>query len=318
MKVKNSDLNKEIRFLGAVGKIFFTSSPQKLEKRNRKWVKRRKKHYSKKENRFLARSDGSKMRLRIVVPKHRDLSKKVPCLLWLHGGGYIKGTPEMMKFILPPELKKQRDCIIVAPDYRLSVEAPYPAALEDAYQALKWVKDNADELGIRDDQIFVGGESAGGGLTAALCLYARDKHEVNIAYQMPLYPMLDYRSSTPSMKDNNAPIWGQAQNIVAWNIYLNGDTNKVSKYASPSIETDYTSLPPTTTFIGSVDAFRDETIEYVENLQKAGVPVKFMLCQGGFHSSESLVPWAKVSKEARRFFMEAFDAACEHYFAAQA
>lgn len=317
MKVKNSDLDKELRFWGAVGKVLFTSSPQSLEKLNRKRVEKRKKHYSAKENRFIVRPDGSELRLRIVVPKHRDLSKKAPCLLWLHGGGYIKGAPEMMRFILPPELKNQRDCIIVAPDYRLSVEAPYPAALEDAYQALKWVKDNADELGIRDDQIFVGGESAGGGLTAALCLYARDRHEVNIAYQMPLYPMLDYRSSTPSMKDNNAPICGQAQNIVAWNVYLNGDTKKVSKYASPSVETDYTNLPPTTTFIGSVDAFRDETIAYVENLKKAGVPVKFMLCQGGFHSSESLVPKAKVSMEAKKFFMDAFDYACEHYFAAQ-
>jgi len=317
MKVRISDLDRELRLMGVVGRIFFTSSPKKMKKLKCKDSKKGQKRYSEKNNRFIIREDGSKLRLLTVESKMREKAKLVPGILWIHGGGLATGKPESYKTMLGFRFLRTNEFVIVAPDYRLSVEAPYPAAIEDCYAALKWVKDNASELGIRDDQIFVGGESAGGGLTVALCMYARDKKEVNIAFQMPLYPMLDHRSNTPSMKDNNAPIWGEALNIVAWKMYLEATTNVISKYASPAIETDYTNLPPAVTFIGSVDAFKDETIQYVENLKNAGIPVEFRIFLGGYHGSEAMVPWAKISKEERFFFQAAFTFACEHYFAAQ-
>ena len=94
--------------------------------------------------------------------------------------------------------------MIVAPDYRLSVEKPYPAALEDCYAALLWLKDHASSLGDRENQLMVGGYSAGGGLAAALAIYARDNGEVSIAFQIPIYPMLDDRKITGSSRDNDA------------------------------------------------------------------------------------------------------------------
>lgn len=98
---------------------------------------------------------------------------------------------------------------------------------------------------MRRDKIFVGGNSAGGGMTAALTLYARDRGEVNIAFQMPLYPMLDDRP-TETSKNNDAPVWNTKSNIAAWELYLGGDygTDRVSKYAAPARETDFSGLPP--------------------------------------------------------------------------
>lgn len=146
---------------------------------------------------WITRKDGSK--LRICIYKPLNSKNDVPGVLWLHGGGYAQGIPETFADTYK-RLIEASDCVIIAPDYRLSIEAPYPAALEDSYAALLWMKSHASELGIRDNQLIVGGESAGGGLTAALTLYARDKQEVNIAFQMPLYPMIDDRMRTESAK----------------------------------------------------------------------------------------------------------------------
>src|SRR5699024_5134276 len=128
--------------------------------------------------------------LNLIIARSKKTRPDATGLLWLHGGGFAIGTPEqdygyMQKFLCAA------NCVIVAPDYRLSLNDPYPAALQDAYETLLWMKKNASSLGIRPDQLFVGGDSAGGGLTAAVSLLARDLKKVNIAFQMPLFPMLD-------------------------------------------------------------------------------------------------------------------------------
>lgn len=267
-------------------------------------------------NKEIVRVDGSKLRILVITPKEKK--KNVPGLLWIHGGGYELGVPEMTKgymerFIL------ESGCTIVSPDYRLSVEAPYPAALDDCYLALKWLKEHAEELGVRDDQLFVGGESAGGGLTVAVTLYARDKKEVAIAYQMPFYPMLDDRFITKSSIDNDAPAWNTKSNEIAWKLYL-GDLYKsdnVPMYAAPARCTDYKGLPPTCTFIGTIEPFYDETVEYVKNLKKAGVKVHFKEFDGAYHAFDSFRPNAKISCEAVEFYMDSFRYAVENYFAVQ-
>jgi len=151
-------------------------------------------------------STGRPIKILILRPTKNAKSKsKTSGILWIHGGGYATGMSSMIYFTRGLSLVKKYGAVVIALDYRLSLEAPYPAALEDCYAALQYLKTHADELGINENQIMVGGESAGGGLTAALCMYARDKGEINIAYQMPLYPMLDDRD-TDSSRDNRAPI----------------------------------------------------------------------------------------------------------------
>ncbi len=180
------------------------------------------------------------------------------------------------------------------------------------------MKEHAGDLGIRDDQLMVGGESAGGGLAAALSLYERDRSGVKIAFQILLYPMLDDRMTNESAKENKAPVWDSNANRVAWGLYLGDLAGKdVSPYAAPARATDFTCLPPATTFVGDLEPFKDETILYVRNLRDAGVPVDFELYEGCYHAFDRMNPYAEVSKKAISFLMKSFKYAIEHYFAEQ-
>ncbi|TWT25454.1 alpha/beta hydrolase [Planomicrobium sp. CPCC 101110] len=264
---------------------------------------------------WVSRKDASKIRVRIYKPLR--LENEVPGVLWIHGGGYAQGVPEMSGKMYK-KLIETSACIIVAPDYRLSIDAPYPAAFDDCYEVMVWMKTHAKELGIRDSQLMVGGESAGGGLTAALTLYARDKGEVNIAFQMPLYPMIDDRMLTDSARENNAHVWNSDTNRWAWKLYLGELFGKeVPAYAAAARAADYRSLPPTVTFVGDIEPFRDETIQYVENLKQAGVPVDFEIYKGAYHGFDIIHPKAEISKAATGFLMSSFKYATEHHFAEQ-
>ncbi|MFO7636918.1 MAG: alpha/beta hydrolase, partial [Clostridia bacterium] len=266
--------------------------------------------------RWIFRQDGRRMRVCIFRPKQE--TEAVPGILWLHGGGYAIGKPERA-YMYAKKFMEVGNCVVVAPDFRSSVESPYPAALEDSYDALLWMKDHAQELGIRRNQLMVGGDSAGGGLTAALTLYARDKKEVHVAFQMPLYPMLDDTMATESANDNNAPVWNSKSSFNGWKLYLGAlfGAPDVPCYAAAARAKDFGNLPPTATFVGDLEPFRDETANYVANLKKCGIPVKFRLFKGAFHAFDQLCPRAGISKEASSFICEAFKYASGHYYAEQ-
>ncbi|MGN0545474.1 MAG: alpha/beta hydrolase [Acutalibacteraceae bacterium] len=262
----------------------------------------------------IPRADGTKLRLCVYSP--RKQKSGVPGLLWLHGGGYAMGIPEQDHAFVRAFVGAS-GCVMVVPDYKKSLYAPFPAALDDCYLALLWLKNNGERYGMSPDKIFVGGNSAGGGLTAALTIYARDKGEVNVAFQMPLYPMLDDRP-TETSRNNDAPVWNTKSNIAAWKLYLGSDygTDRVSKYAAPSRETDYSGLPPALIFIGSIDPFFAETQKYVNDLRAAGVEVMFEVLDGGFHSFD-MYGFADIAKQARNFTAEGFSYAVENYSAPQ-
>jgi acetyl esterase/lipase len=318
MKIKNNMIDKDLRVTGRMIKIVNnTFTEPRLRLLGKLKVKMRvKENNIQFIEEWIPRKDGSK--LRICIFKPLKPKENVPGVLWLHGGGYALGFPEQANG-MAKRLIEVSDCIVIAPDYRLSVEAPYPAALEDSYETLLWMKTNAKKLGIRQNQLMVGGDSAGGGLTAALTLYARDKGDISIAFQMPLYPMVDDRMNSESSKDNNAPVWNSKSNFNGWKLYLGElfGTPNVPYYAAPARAEDYRNLPPTATFVGELEPFRDETIEYVENLRKAGVPVEFEMYKGCYHAFEQMCPKAEVSKKAITFIINSFKYAVENYFAEQ-
>lgn len=255
------------------------------------------------------------MRMLVLRPKaSAKPPAETPGILWIHGGGYATGMPEMVYFSRAAALVKKYGAVVVAPAYRLSGRAPYPAALEDCYAALLWLKAHTAELGVCPHRLMVGGESAGGGLTAALCMYARDKGEVNIAFQMPLYPMLDDRD-TPSSADNHAPVWNTARNHSAWKLYLKGVSGQVPPYAAPARQTDYSGLPPAYTFVGDVEPFYCETLSYIDALRQAGVSAKVDVYPGGFHAFDMLTPWRRISKQAAAAFEVQYVRAAAEYTA---
>ena len=264
----------------------------------------------------ITRSDGSLLRLCIYSPKEKRSG--VPGIVWMHGGGYAIGLPEQEEGYIR-DFIHESNCIVVAPDYRLSTEEPYPAALEDCYAALLWLKENAENRGVRSDQLMIGGDSAGGGLTAALAIYARDRGEVAVAFQMPLYPMLDDRMITESSRNNDAPVWNTKSNETAWKLYL-GElyaTEEIPAYAAPARLTDYRGLPPAFTFVGSIDPFRDETVAYMERLKAAGIPAQYQVFEGCFHGFDVMDPKATPSLQARELLREHFIFALEHSSAPQ-
>lgn len=244
----------------------------------------------------------SELLLRIYEPMNR-MTAKLPAVYWIHGGGYILGTPEgddrLCEFFV-----EEAHCVVVSVDYRLAPEHPYPAAIEDCYAGLQWTADHADTLQLDSSRIVIAGASAGGGLTAALSLMARDRGGPKIAFQMPLYPMLDDRNETPSsyeINEENMPTaWNRESNLLAWKMYLGpASAEEVSPYAAPARAEDLTGLPPTYTFIGQLDPFRDETMAYVTRLAQAGVAVEFHLYPGCFHGFDSIFNEQDISRQAR-------------------
>ncbi|MCR5207366.1 MAG: alpha/beta hydrolase [Eubacterium sp.] len=260
----------------------------------------------------IERGDGSAFRA--CVMRGKKTEGKTIGVLWLHGGGYSLGAPEMAIMSFPRQLINNCNCVVVSPDYTLSSVKPYPAALNDAFTALLWLKENRKALGITCEKLVVGGESAGGGLTAALCIFARDKGEDCIGLQIPLYPMLDDRV-TESSKHNTAPVWNTKANKSAWRIYL-GDSvmnNGVSPYAAPARETDFGGLPPAISFIGTEEPFYDETLAFFEKLRNAGVDAALKEYKGGYHAFDMLAPYASISKDANRYLLAQYLKFTEKY-----
>lgn len=267
------------------------------------------------ETYFIPISSTPDHSIRVRVFKPGGTNEPLPALLYLHGGGYLIGLPEQALSFYK-ELMHLRKLTIIAPAYRLSLKHPYPAGFNDCYDTLLWMKENAASLHIDPNKIMVAGHSAGGGLTAAVTLKARDTGEVNIAFQMPIYPMIDHRMITESSKMTGAPVWDANNNQFAWKHYLKGLGNQeVPAYASPTINDNYSGFPPTISFVADLEPFKDETINYMKAIEAAGVPTLFELYKGAFHAFEKIASKTQIGKEAHAFQLNAFVAFYDRYVA---
>ena len=238
-------------------------------------------------------------------------------VLWLHGGGYAVGMKEMVHMSRAVGLVKRFGAVVLAPGYRLSLQAPYPAALDDCYAALLYLKTHAAALGVWPDQLMVGGESAGGGLCAAVCIRARDTGEVNVAFQMPLYPMLDDRD-TETSRDNHGRVWNTRRNHLAWRLYLRGtDRAQLSPYAAPARLADFSHLPPAYSFVADGEPFYAETVRYFDRLRAAGVPAELDIYHTNMHAFDMMRSRGAQSIAAAEAFERQFAAAQARYFAPQ-
>ncbi|MBR1457692.1 MAG: alpha/beta hydrolase fold domain-containing protein [Oscillospiraceae bacterium] len=225
-------------------------------------------------------------------------------VLWIHGGGYITGMKEMVYMGRALDLVKKYGVTVYSPGYRLAWQKPYPAAVEDCYRVLAY-------LSGRPEAIMVGGESAGGGLAAAVCMMARDGG-LRVAFQMPLYPMLS-NLDTESSRNNHGRVWNTRRNHLGWWLYLRGKAKeRVSPYAAPANQTDYAGLPPCYTFVGDGEPFYAETLAYVEALRKAGVEAAVDVYHTDMHAFDMLRDDA-LSREAIERFERHFEKALERY-----
>ena len=236
------------------------------------------------------------VRVRVYEPENRPAV--LPGFFWIHGGGYVSGSPEQDDPYLR-RIAKEIGCVAVAVDYRLAPEHPYPAPLEDCYAALKWMYEQADELGVDASRVATGGGSAGGGLAAGLALLARDRGEIKIAFQLLLYPMLDDRNpSLASEKFPDALFWTRHNNHFGWKSYLDNNQGKegIPPYAAPARAADLSGLPPSFIAVGDIDLLAEEDIQFACRLVRSGVPVELHVYPGAFHAFDVKVPEAGVSK----------------------
>lgn len=216
-------------------------------------------------------------------------------LLYLHGGGFVAGDVDT-EITGAAMLARDLGIFVASVEYRLAPENPYPAGLDDCMAALSWLHREAHTVGIDASRIGVFGQSAGGGLAAALALRARDEGGPPLCYQFLGIPELDDRLDTPSMaRFVDTPMWSRPNAELSWRYYLGGLTEEVPCYAAPARATDVHGLPPAYVSAMEFDPLRDEAIDYAKRLLQAGVPVELHVYPGTFHGSAA-IPNARVSR----------------------
>lgn len=268
------------------------------------------------EHHIPSRGEDHTIRAKVFAPENP--SGPLPLVLYIHGGGYVIGKPEDYDSILK-RFVRTRPCVVIAPDYRKAYTQPYPAALNDCYDALLWARDNATSLNIDANNIVVAGHSAGGGLTAAVTLRARDSGEVPIAFQMPIYPMIDDTQPNDPERNIETPVWNTSLNRLGWSAYLadlNASGKEIPSYAAPARNDDYRNFPPTFTFVGDLEPFYWETENYVAALRSAGVEVEYRVFAGCFHGFDLLDSKAGIGKEAMDYTFDSFGAFYDRYITA--
>ncbi|MEV0537104.1 alpha/beta hydrolase [Kitasatospora sp. NPDC050463] len=238
----------------------------------------------------------------LVSARPAGISRPLPLLYYLHGGGMIMGNawsvvPRLLReWALPLELA------VISVEYRLAPRTRYPGPLEDCYAGLVWAAEHAAELGIDADRIVLGGKSAGGGLAAALTLLTRDRGGPAPIGQLLLCPMLDDRDATfSSQQMAGLDTWDRTSNTTAWQALL-GDrygAADLSPYAAPARASDLSGLPPAYLDVGSAETFRDEGVAYAQALWQAGGQAELHVWPGAFHGFDTLAPRSALAREAR-------------------
>lgn len=221
-----------------------------------------------------------------------------PCgaLLHIHGGGFVMGVPEM-DAARNIAVVEAAGCALLSVDYRLSPEAPHPAALEDCHAALVWLAGQSGTLGFDAAKIAVIGESAGGGLAGGVALLARDRGSVPLACQLLIYPMMappghEVPAATRDQRIGRY-IWPAASNIFAWEVFFSG--NEPDPATISGLAENLTGLPPTFIAVGELDLFVHDNLALTSRLMEAGTSVDAHVYPGAFHGFDRMTD-AAVSK----------------------
>lgn len=228
------------------------------------------------------------IRVRVTTPVGN--AKLRPLVIWLHSGGMIAGSPQF-EGPTAGNLARTVDAVVAAPDYRLAPEHPFPAALDDCINTVKWAIAHADQLGIDPDRIALAGASAGGGL-AATCSQRCHDEGIGIRALALLYPMLD--SQPTLLPTRAAAAWSSSSNGFAWSAYLGQQPDAADPlpYSTASRRSDLSGTPPTWIGVGDIDILCTESTEYARRLRTSGISCDLTVVPGMYHAADILVPWS--------------------------
>ncbi len=248
------------------------------------------------ENRTIPGPQGD-VPIRVYTPEGKA---PFPVLVFFHGGGWVIGNLESHDAVCR-SLARAVPAVVVAVDYRLAPEHKFPAAAEDCYAATRWVAEHAAAVGGEAARIAVGGDSAGGNLSAVVSLMARDRGGPRLVHQLLVYPATDAHMDAPSIHENAEGYFLTRDGMVwFWNHYLNGPADRANPYASPLRAADLRGLPPATVITAEFDPLRDEGERYAARLRQAGVPVEMKRYDGiihGFFGMSAVLPQAEEAVE---------------------
>ncbi|ASR36529.1 hypothetical protein BAY61_17690 [Prauserella marina] len=253
--------------------------------------------------------DGAESGTGIHVYEPADRTRPSGALLWLHGGGYVMGSP-VSDHTLCGRFAAELGILVVSVDYRLAPEHPFPEGLDDAVTVLRWSRRHAGELGIDPERVAVGGESAGGGLAAALAQRAHDEGDLSPCFQLLVYPMLDDRTALDAAREPTL-VWSPSANRFGWSSYLGHplSAGETRPYAVPARRADLGGLAPAWIGVGDLDLFHDEDVDYAHRLGEAGVDCLLEVVPGMYHGALSLVPGAPSVTAFRASAIRALGAA---------
>jgi acetyl esterase/lipase len=220
-------------------------------------------------------------------------------ILYIHGGGMVLGSMELYDKV-PARYVAETGVPMLSVDYRLAPENPHPVPVEDCFAALTWLHEHAGDYGIDPARIGVMGDSAGGGLAAATAIVARDRG-LPLARQILIYPMLDDRNVQPDPELVPFAVWTYDGNVTGWGALL-GDrrgTDDVPPSAAPARETNFAGLPAAYIEVGELDIFRDEDVEYAQQLARAGVSAELHVHTGVPHGFDAVAGDSDLGRRSR-------------------
>ncbi|MDL2250736.1 acetyl esterase [Lachnospiraceae bacterium PF1-21] len=227
--------------------------------------------------------DGKELDFYSFTP--REKKNKYPAIIYYHGGGFMF---PIQKFMMENSVRycENLGVKVFLPEYRISLETSCDTIIEDCYEMLEYVFDNADALGIDEEKVIIYGDSAGGCLAESVSLLNRDKKNHPLCGQMLLYPVCDNESDKyPSIEEYKDAVWNKKANEAMWKTYLKHGT-KNKKYVVP-INDDLNNLPSAYIEPQEIDILRDEAIAYANKLKSAGVKVEVNIIAGSYHGFDS-------------------------------
>jgi acetyl esterase len=257
------------------------------------------------EDLSITSRDGAKIPVRLYAPSH----EKLPVLLFFHGGGFVIGSIQTHD-ILCRELSRLSGVAVLSVDYRLAPEHPFPAAQNDAWDALPWLREHAESLGLDATQIAVGGDSAGGKLAAVCALMARDAG-LPLALQLLIYP----GTLTEAVSDSRR-IYGQGYVLEEAHIRYFNDSALRREYAgdwrfSPLNAENFSDLAPLFLALAECDPLHDEGLQYADALRVSGVTVNLEIYRGVTHE---FIKMGRILPEAKQFHQDAANALKAAFF----
>lgn len=240
------------------------------------------------EERIIKTSAGD-TRVLIYVPKS-DIMSPYPAYVHFHGGGFILGRAEMDDFFCRV-VTNDAGCLVVNVDYHLAPEHKFPTAVEEGYDVVKWLHNNAHLLNIRPDRIAVGGFSAGGNIATAVCLLAKERKEFSLVYQVLGYPPLDlctdpFKKRIMPGKSMLTPEMAALFNAC----YLRSEEDARNPLVSPVLAQDLREMPAACVITAEYDMLADEGEQYAKKLKEAGVPVVYRSYRGCDHGFTATGP----------------------------